>query len=251
MEKAAESGIGLVGLRNTTHWMRGGTYGKYAAEKGYILICWTNTESVMPPWGGKDPRLGNNPFVIAVPATATAVTGDVCDSKLGSATAVLDMALSQFSYGKMQVLRLAGKRLPFPGGYDKDGHLTDEPGPIGESLRILPMGYWKGSSFAFMLDVLGAILSDGLAAADLDKVGKGNCGGCSQVFIAMDPSKFGGTALCDEIIEQAKNFLKSSSPDENGKPIQWPGEGSAKARQANLEQGIPVDTGVWERIRAL
>ena len=67
MELADQYGIGMVGIRNTTHWMRGGTYGLYAARKGYAAIMWTNTESVMPPWGAKECRLGNNPFVMAVP----------------------------------------------------------------------------------------------------------------------------------------------------------------------------------------
>ena len=47
--------------------MRGGTYGWQAAEAGMIGICFTNTIANMPPWGGIDPRLGNNPLVIAVP----------------------------------------------------------------------------------------------------------------------------------------------------------------------------------------
>jgi len=53
VDLAKNNGIGLVGLRNTTHWMRGGSYGLHAASKGYALISWTNTESCMPPWGGK------------------------------------------------------------------------------------------------------------------------------------------------------------------------------------------------------
>ena len=53
MELADQYGIGMVGIRNTTHWMRGGTYGLYAARKGYAAIMCTNTESCMPPWGGR------------------------------------------------------------------------------------------------------------------------------------------------------------------------------------------------------
>ena len=53
MEIAKENGIGIVTLRNTTHWMRGGTYGWEAADQGFAAICWTNTESCMPAWGAK------------------------------------------------------------------------------------------------------------------------------------------------------------------------------------------------------
>ena len=156
MEMADKYGIGMVGLKNTTHWMRGGTYGLYVARKGYVGIMWTNTEACMPPWGAKECRLGNNPFVMACPGVN------------GGPALQLDMAISQYAYGKLQVTRLAGKKLPFPGGFDKDGNITDDPGAIEESMRIMPIGYWKGSSFSFMLDVLGSILSDGVGAVDLN-----------------------------------------------------------------------------------
>lgn len=53
IELASDHGIGTVALRNANHWMRGGSYGWQAAEKGYIGICWTNSIAVMPPWGGR------------------------------------------------------------------------------------------------------------------------------------------------------------------------------------------------------
>ena len=62
-----QSGIGCVALANTNHWMRGGSYGWQAADAGVIGICWTNTMPNLPPWGASEPRLGNNPLVIAVP----------------------------------------------------------------------------------------------------------------------------------------------------------------------------------------
>jgi 3-dehydro-L-gulonate 2-dehydrogenase len=230
--------IGLVGLKNTTHWMRGGTYGLYAARKGFAAISWTNTESSMPPWGGTQPKLGNNPFVMAAPSS-------------DGEPALLDMAMSLYSYGKLQVTRLAGKKLPFPGGFSKDGVLTDEPGLIEESMRILPMGYWKGSSFAFMLDILGAILSDGIGAADIDKVGKGSCGGCSQIFIIIDPSKISAKEHINEIIKKAKEYIRTSDLAAGSKSIHSPGEGVASACKENTEKGILVDDTVWAEIKSL
>lgn len=237
IDLAKTHGIGLVGLKNTTHWMRGGTYGLYAANQGYVAISWTNTESCMPPWGGTECRLGNNPFVMAAPTAGDPV--------------MIDMAMSQYAYGKLQVTRLAGKKLPFPGGFDKDGVLTDEPGPIEESMRILPMGYWKGSSFSFMLDILGAVLSDGIGAADIDQVGKGSCGGCSQIFIIIDPKQLSDQQHIYEVIEKAKNYIKTSALDENSKDIWYPGEDYTIFRAENTEQGVFVDDSVWEEIKAL
>lgn len=61
----------------------------------------------------------------------------------------------------------------YPGGYDKDGNLTDEPGPIEQSMRILPTGYWKGSSMAILLDAMAALLSAGEPTNGIDKIQKG------------------------------------------------------------------------------
>lgn len=237
MEIADQYGIAMVGLKNTTHWMRGGTYGLYAAKKGYISIMWTNTESCMPPWGGKECKLGNNPFVMAVPGEEEPIE--------------LDMAISQYAYGKLEVLRLAGQKLPFPGGFDKDGNLTDEPGPIEESMRILPMGYWKGSSFSFMLDILGAVLTDGIGAADIDNIGKGSCGGASQVIIVIDSKKLTSAESMYDTLKKAVAHIKSSELAENSTGIFAPGEDFVKNRKDNLENGIPIDDSVWNQIKAL
>jgi len=54
IELAKQYGMGMVALRNTNQWMRGGTYGKQAADANCISILFTNTKPNMPPWGGKD-----------------------------------------------------------------------------------------------------------------------------------------------------------------------------------------------------
>ena len=237
IEIAAQSGFGLVSLNNTTHWMRGGAYGWQAAEKGFIGICWTNTESCMPAWGAKSCGIGNNPFIMAVPRKEGHV--------------VLDMAMSQYSYGKLQTTRLKEQKLPYPGGFDQEGKLTDNPGEIEETRRILPMGFWKGSGFAVMLDLISALLSGGLTTAGIDKAGKGSCGSCCQIFIAIDPLKINTQEFIDKALQETIEQLKSSVPaDENGE-IFYPGEQSLKTRHENMELGIPVDDGIWANVKEL
>ncbi len=239
IELAKKYGIGFVGLKNTTHWMRGGTYGLYAANKGYVAIMWTNTESCMPPWGGKDCRLGNNPFVMAVPGSE------------GNPPMQLDMAISQYAYGKLQVTRLANKQLPYPGGFDNDGNVTCDPGKIEESMRIMPIGYWKGSSFSFMLDVLGSVLTDGIGAKELDEKNMGSCGGASQVIIIIDPKKTCGDERLAQITEDAKKYIKSSTLAENSTGIFAPGDDYIKFREEHDKLGIFVDDTVWAEIKSL
>ncbi len=236
-EIAEKNGLGLVAMNNTTHWMRGGSYGWQAAEKGFVAICWTNTESCMPPWGAKKIGIGNNPFIMAVPRKQGHI--------------VLDMAMSQYSYGKLQVTRLKNERLPYPGGFDKEGNLTDVPGPIEETMRILPTGYWKGSGFAILLDIISALLSNGLSTAGIDKTGLGSCGRCNQVFIAIDPKQINTEEFIDKVIEETIQQIKSSEPATENGEIYYPGEKSLRTRKENMEQGIPVDDGVWAKVKEL
>jgi len=235
MELAKEHGMGMVGLANTNHWMRGGTYGWCAARKGFLFIGWTNTTPNMPAWGGKDPKLGNNPFVMAVP--------------FGDSAMVLDMALSQYSFGKMEEKQLSGEKLPTPGGYDGEGNLTDDPGKILESWRSLPVGYWKGAAFSFMLDVFAALLSGGLPTAGIgmlpDEIG------VSQVFMAIDPSKLSNYLTIKQTIDVIVEDLRKSVPVEEGGAVRFPGERAIKTREENLSYGIPVNKVVWEEILGL
>jgi 3-dehydro-L-gulonate 2-dehydrogenase len=236
-EIAAKNGLGLVSLNNTTHWMRGGAFGWQAAEKGFIGICWTNTESCMPAWGSKSECIGNNPFIMAVPRKEGHI--------------VLDMAMSLYSYGKLQVTRLKNAKLPYPGGFDEEGSLTDDPGTIERTRRILPMGYWKGSGFTVLLDLISALLAGGLTTAGIDRFGKGSCGSCSQVFIALDPLKINTQAFIDQAISETIEQLKSAIPTHENGEIFYPGEQSLKTRRENRELGIPVDDGVWTKVKEL
>ena len=200
-------------------------------------MCWTNTESCMPAWGGKNTRVGNNPFVMAVPRTKGPI--------------VLDMAMSQYSYGKLQVTRLKNEKLPFPGGYDKEGNLTDDPGPIEASMRILPTGYWKGSGLAIVLDAMAALLSAGSPTNEIDKIGKGSCTGASQIFMVFDPTQLGGAEFTDRMADSVADYVNQSEPAENSRDVRYPGQTAAANREENRRLGIPADQTVWDEVMRL
>ena len=240
VEIAKENGLGLVTIKNTNHWMRGGNYGWQAADAGCIGISWTNTEPCMPAWGAKDNRVGNNPLVLAVPREKGHI--------------VLDMAMSQFSYGKLEVTRLKNELLPVDGGFDKVGNLTRQPGEIEESKRILPTGYWKGSGLAFLLDIIASLLSGGLASDKIEEVKPApNASGyrTSQVFIAIDPGKLSGPLFAEQVVNDAVEYLHQAELAEDHKGVSYPGERTAKTRAENDKNGIPVNEEIWETVKKL
>jgi len=232
MALAQTHGIGLVALANTNHWMRGGSYGWHAAERGMALIAWTNTLPNMPPWGGTSPRLGNNPLVVAVPH--------------GDAPVVLDMAMSQFSYGRMETHASRGETLPQPGGFDSEGRLTSDPAAILRSQRTLPMGSWKGAGLALVLDLLAAMLSDGRATVDIGA--RPEESGVSQVFIAIDVVRANGPT---RLVQRVLDDLMTDIPVDPTQPVRHPGEQVRRARDENLRDGVPVDADVWRTIGEL
>lgn len=232
MKLAQKYGIGCVALANTNHWMRGGAYGWQAAKEGFVFIGWTNTIANMPAWGAVDPKLGNNPLVFAVPFESEAI--------------VLDMAMSQYSFGAMEMAVMKGENLSVAGGFDINGDLTNDPEKILASWRSLPIGYWKGAGLALLLDVLSTILSNGLSTYEISK--KPAEMACSQVFIAIDLSKLAHHSTINRTIEDIIIDYKSSHVDNESKQVSYPGERVIRSRSKNSREGILVLKSVWNEV---
>jgi 3-dehydro-L-gulonate 2-dehydrogenase len=234
IELARKHGLGCVALANTNHWMRGGTYGWMAAEQGLFALCWSNTLPNMPAWGASQPVLGNNPLVIAIPRPPAHV--------------VLDMAVSQFSYGQLANYARRAEPLPIDGGYDSAGNLTRDAAAIEASQRPLPIGYWKGSGLALVLDMIGAMLSGGLGTYQIthepaleSKI--------TQVFLAIDPSNIGHTADLTHIADGILADLHAAPRADAAKPIRYPGEQVLQLREENMRLGVPVDPVLWAKLQ--
>lgn len=234
---AKEHGIGIVAIGNTNHWMRGGSYGWQAADNGCVGICWTNTMPNMPAWGAKDRRIGNNPFIMAIPRS-------------NGAHIVIDCAVAQFSYGKIEECRMKGIQLPVAGGFDTEGNITTDPAEIEKTWRVLPIGFWKGSGLSIALDLIAAVLSGGNTVTDIGRKYEDEIG-LSQVMIAIDPNHMNSKEMTDSIINTVINDIKASELAEENGNIFYPGELELKTRKENMEKGIPVIDEVWEKIKSL
>lgn len=236
MVLAKQHGLGGVALANTNHWQRGGTYGWQAAEAGFAAICWTNTMPNLPPWGATTPALGNNPLVIAIPRAAGPI--------------VLDMAMSQFSYGSLTAYSERGEPLPVPGGFDAEGKLTQDAASIEASQRALPIGFWKGSGLSFVLDVLGAMLSGGKATHQIPSDSLREAG-LSQVFLAVSPDALATHAALDALADNAIAALHAAAPVTPGRPPRYPGERVLEIRTQNLRLGVPVNAAAWTTVQQI
>ena len=199
-------------------------------------ICWSNTMPNMSAWGGKDRKIGNNPFIMSIPRSS-------------GKHAVIDCAVSQFSYGKIEEAKLKGQQLPVPGGYDTKGNLTTDPAEIEKTWRVLPMGYWKGSGISIALDLIATVLTNGNSVSRIGTFGDEV--GLSQIMIAIDPLRFNTPEETDSIVDEILADIKSSEPIREGAEVYYPGELELITRENNTRDGIPVIDEVWETLNSL
>jgi 3-dehydro-L-gulonate 2-dehydrogenase len=237
VELAKEHGIGCVALRHTNHWLRGGAFGIQAAASGCAAICWSTAMPNMPVWGGNERRIGNNPLVFCVPYEASFV--------------LFDSAMAQFSYGVMEEVLLDKKMLPVPGGYDESGVLTTDPDAIAKTWRALPVGFWKGSGFSLLMDMIASTLSGGKSVREIGEQGDSpeDEYNVNQIFFAVKIAA--KQDISGSVIGEIISDIKSSSLAEGFSEILYPGEREKQLCAENKKLGIPVNKNIWNRVKVL
>ena len=240
VDKAKTSGVGLAVVRNSTHWGRPAYYSALGARKECIGICFTNTEALMPAWGAREARVGNNPLTIGAPRES-------------GEPIVLDMAMSQAAWGKIVIHHREGKKVPLGWGLDEQGQPTDDPGEILKSKHMLPTGQHKGSGLSFMIDIMTGILSGGKFCGELLEEAKGQpwATAYSQTFIALDISTFMPLEAFKKRVGELVAYVKSGQKAEGFSEINLPGERAWREKALRVSEGIPLDEVTLGELRKL
>jgi 3-dehydro-L-gulonate 2-dehydrogenase len=232
---AKQYGIGMVAMKNSNHWMRGGAYVLKMARQGLAGIASTNSIAVMPAWGGKDHRIGSNPLIMAMP---------------GEPPVLVDCSMSQYSYGQLQNYVLADKELPVVGGFDDEGNLTKDAHKLWENKRLLPMGFWKGSSMSIVLDMLLTAVTGGYSVPALTEDMGGEFG-VSQFLIAIDLSKTMDENTLHTEMKRIRDYVMASEPAESGQVMIAGSEIQAFMDKHTAQGGIEIHDEIWQQIIAL
>jgi 3-dehydro-L-gulonate 2-dehydrogenase len=156
------------------------------------------------------------------------------------------MAMSQFSYGALTSYQKSGQPLPVDGGYDLEGNPTRDPKAIEASGRPFPIGYWKGSGLAILLDLMAAMLSGGQATHQIERDSERETG-LSQCFIAVNVVALDQNSLADRIADQIIESVRLPN-HKSGASVRYPGERVLQTRMENLQQGIPVERSDWDEL---
>ncbi|MBM4436155.1 MAG: Ldh family oxidoreductase [Actinobacteria bacterium] len=154
IERARMHGVCWTGVRNSSHNGTQAYWALQGAREGLLTWTFTNGESNMAPWGGRERFLSTNPVCLAVPAAPP--------DEL-----VLDMASSQVAAG--HILLALNRGAPIPPGWalDADGNETTDPQRFIDGGTVLPLGGYKGAGLSLMVDLIAGVLSGAASTRDV------------------------------------------------------------------------------------
>ena len=237
--KARESGIGLVGIRNSNHFGTAAFFTMMALRKEMIGIALSNAPATMAPWGGRSPYLGTNPISVAVPAGQ-------------ELPIVLDMASSVVARGKIILAAQRGESIPVGWAIDTDGEATTSAASALDG-SLLPFGGPKGSAIALLIDVATGVLTGGVFGphvGDLyrnmeypQRVG--------HMMGAIEISWFSDVAEFKNRIDRMIRELKSVPPAKGVSEVLLPGEIERRIQQQREAEGIPLTPDVIDDLSRL
>ena len=231
IDKARETGIGVVGVHDSNHFGVAGYYSDMAIMQNMVGIVIANTEPAVAPIGGKEPIIGTNPIAIGIPSNKHYVS--------------VDMATSASARGKLLEAQRKGEKIPENVALDVDGNPTIDP---EEALKgsILPFGAHKGYALSFMIEILAGPLVR--AAFGKQVTGTANPNKmCTKgdLVIALDPSKFSDPEIFKEEIDDFIAEVKGSGN------VFIPGDMEVRNIKDRKANGIEIDENLISQIESI
>jgi len=227
-----ECGIALAGITNSHHCGVAGVVVERLAREKLIGLMFANTPAAMAPWGGNVALFGTNPIAFAAP-------------RGGGAPIVVDVSLSKIARGKVMAARQLGEPIEDGIALGPDGKATTDADTALQG-TMLPMGDAKGAALALMVEILAAGLTGSNfadeASSFLDTDGPPP--GVGQTIIAIDPAKFGGSAIIDHIAGLAKRIEA-----QNGARV--PGARRAEIALEIADKGLFVEDDLLAQIEGI
>ena len=241
MEKAKQTGVGIVNVKGSHHFGAAGYYTSMCADNNMAAFSMSNGDVLVAATGSAEKTIGNNPFSYAFPA-----------GKYGKV--VYDIAMSHTSDHKVLQMDKEGKALPEGWIIDKNGNATTDASEYLKGGTLMPFGGYKGYGLAMMVELFAATLSGAAMTKDVhawntNKVQGGNVG---HFFMALDLSKFDDVdnykKRVDDMIDEIKSAKKAAGVDK----IYFPGEIESGKMAMCMENGyVDVADSTMEKIESI
>ncbi|MDN6161305.1 MAG: Ldh family oxidoreductase [Atopostipes suicloacalis] len=250
IKKAKEYGMGMVAVRNSTHYGTAGYYTEMAAAEGCIGLSGTNARPSIAPTFSVQNKLGTNPLSFAFP------TDEEFPFSLDAATSIIQR-------GEVELRDRQGRDTPEGTVIGSDGSaMTDSPkilqalldgeaafaplGGIGEELS----GY-KGYGYATIVEVLSAALQQGnflSMLSGLDKDGNKIKYHLGHFFLAIDTEAFMGLESFKETAGDILRELRAAKVAPGEERIYTAGEKEYLTWMERKETGLAVNESVQKEL---
>jgi L-2-hydroxycarboxylate dehydrogenase (NAD+) len=250
IEKARQYGMGMVAVRNSSHYGIAGYFALMAIEAGMIGITGTNARPSIAPTFGVENMLGTNPLTIGIPT----------DEPFPF---VLDCATSVSQRGKIEVYDRDGKDIPPGWVIDAEGHTRTDTHQILEDLvsgraALTPLGGlgedtagYKGYGYATFIEILSAALQGGAflkALSGFDAAGQRQPYHLGHFFIAIDIEAFIALESFKSTTGEILRQLRASRKAPGQARIYTAGEKEYLAWLERKDQGVPVNAALQAQI---
>ncbi len=227
-----EHGMAMAVARDSNHFGAAAFWSQRIAAAGFIGISMCNASALVAPWQGKQARFGTNPISMALP---------------GPRTWLLDMATTTVAMNKVINASLSG-RTEIPAGWamDSEGTPTTDTATAIKGL-LMPLGGYKGSGLAMMVEILCAVLGGGAMSTELGGVYNTTKPMLtSQTFLAIDVNRFLPRESFVERMERLVAIVKSAAPAIGFDEVLVAGDPEWRAEDKRRRDGIPLSSGAWK-----
>ena len=250
IDKAREYGLGMVAVRNSSHYGIAGYYPLMAIEEDMIGFTGTNARPSIAPTFGVENMLGTNPLTFGIPTDE-------------DFPFLIDCATSVSQRGKIESYSRAGKELPAGWVIDRQGKTRTDTDQILVDLTkgmaaLTPVGGigedtggYKGFGWAMVVEILSAALQEGSflkALNGFDEDGKKIPYPLGHFFMAIDPSKFMGKEIFKKIAGAICRDVRNSEVAPGEERIFTAGEKEWLAWQYRKENGCPVPVSLQKQM---
>ncbi|MBO1511510.1 Ldh family oxidoreductase [Metabacillus bambusae] len=234
---AENSGIGMVGVRRSTHYGMAALYVLQALDQGYISMAYTNSSPALPVYGGRNAFLGASPFAAGFPSG-------------NESPYVLDMAMTIIARGKIRLAAAHGEEIPLGLALDANGAPTTNAQNAFKGV-CLPFGGTKGAAMAMLMDLFAGVFTGANYGGDVkslyfDHSEPQNVG---HIFIAIRPDLFVTKEEYEQRMDTFVKRAKSCPLAEGFDDIQIPGEPEEKVVKVRRESGIPLSKKIYETLK--
>lgn len=238
MKTLPQHKVAVLGMRNSGHVSRIGTYSEYCASKGYVSFHMANVVGHAPivaPHGSRESAISTNPISMAM----------AVDNK---AHPMLDMATSTVAFGKARVAHNKGVEMPEGCLIDVDGVATNVPGPMVENRQgsLTAFGEHKGSGLGLFVELFAGALVSRDTASSAEHLPSGAIN--SMFSVIIDPAAFDDVSAYEERTKDFYDYIKRLNPAQGTAEVLMPGEPEIRSREERKANGIEVDD---ETIRQL